>query len=64
MEIYALNHFYLQEFVVVCDDFTVLIVIILFCIEFRKRNPTINESSHDLHTICYKKGQLLVIYSS
>lgn len=43
MEIYALNLFYLQEYVVVYADFTVIIVIILFCIEFRKRNPPRNE---------------------
>lgn len=38
MEIYALNLFYLHEYVGVYADFTVIIVIILFCIEFRKRN--------------------------
>lgn len=38
MEIYALNLFYLQDYVVDYPDFTVITVIILFCIEFRKRN--------------------------
>lgn len=38
MDIYALNLFYLQEYVVVYADFTVIIMVILFCIEFRKRN--------------------------
>lgn len=38
MEIYALNLFYLQDYVVDDPDFTVITVIILFCIEFTKRN--------------------------
>lgn len=35
---YPLNHFYLQVYVVGCADFTVIIVIILFCIDFTTNN--------------------------
>lgn len=38
MEIYALNLFHLQDYVVDYPDFTVITVLILLCIEFTKRN--------------------------